>query len=152
MSLQKWDRRFLDMAQHIAGWSKDESTKVGAVIVGPDREIRSTGYNGMPPGVDEGVEARLQRPEKYLWFEHAERNAIYFAALNGVALRGCTIYVVALPALTPCSDCARGIIRSGIKRVVMTVPEVTPERWLANMNAARLMLKEAGVELLEVTP
>ncbi len=44
----KWDGRFLNLAKHISEWSKDPSTKVGCVVVGIDREIRSTGFNGFP--------------------------------------------------------------------------------------------------------
>lgn len=149
MILAKWDRRFLDLAAHIGDWSKDPSTKVGAVVVGPDREIRSTGYNGPTPGMDDDAPAIWARPRKYLLVEHAERNATYFAALNGVSLRGCTIYVHASPALPPCADCARGIIRAGLSRVVMVVPETIPDRWRDSCDAAREMFTAASVELVE---
>ena len=142
--MEKWDQRFLDLAKHIATWSKDRSTHVGAVIVGPHhREIRSTGYNGFPPGVDDDLEDRHQRPRKYLFVEHAERNAIYFAALNGIRLEGCTLYAT----MFPCADCARGIIRAGIKRVVAIQPD-RPD-WAEQHKAARLMFDEADVAVLE---
>lgn len=141
--MEKWDQRFLDLAKHIAGWSKDRSTQVGAVIVGPQREIRSTGYNGFPPGVDDRPDVRHERPRKYLFVEHAERNAIYFAALNGVRLEGCTLYVT----MFPCADCARGIIRAGIKRVV--APKPARADWAEQHEAARIMLEEACVFLIE---
>lgn len=144
----KWDHRFLDLARHISTWSKDDSTKVGAVIIGPDREVRSTGYNGFPPRVNDTVPERLARPEKYFWTEHAERNAIYFAAMHGVALKGCTIYIGAVPPLPPCADCVRAIIRAGIVRVVLEMPDPIPERWAANCRVAMTMLDEAGVEVL----
>lgn len=137
------------LAKHISSWSKDESTKVGAVIIGPDREIRSSGYNGFSPGVDEDIPERHARPAKYFWTEHAERNAIFFASLIGVSLRDCTCYIVAQPSLPPCADCARAMIRAGIKRIVMTIPAEIPERWLENCTVARTMLSEAGVELVE---
>ena len=82
-----WDNRFLSMAKLIATWSRDRSTKVGAVIVGPNREVRSVGYNGFPRGVNDAIESRYERPGKYDWTEHAERNAIYNAARYGGPLR-----------------------------------------------------------------
>ena len=77
----KWNSRFMDLARLVAGWSKDTSTKVGCVIIGPDKEIRSTGYNGFPRGVDDTIPAGHERPAKYDFTEHAERNAIYNASL-----------------------------------------------------------------------
>jgi dCMP deaminase len=98
-----WDRRFLELAAHIGSWSKDQSAKTGCVIVGPDRLIRSVGYNGFVRGVDDEVDSRHERPAKYSWTEHAERNAIYNAARIGISLAGATCYV----NWFPCADCAR---------------------------------------------
>lgn len=140
----QWDQRFFKLAQHIGSWSKDRSSKNGAVVVGPNREIRSTGYNGFPPGVDDNEEERHVRPAKYIFTEHAERNAIYFAANVGVSLEGCTMYAT----MFPCADCARGIIRCGIKRVVtLPVPEPNgvPGDWRVSCVHARDMFNEAGV-------
>ena len=83
MTSSNWDIRWMALAQFIATWSKDRGRKVGAVIVGPDNEIRSTGYNGIPRGVNDDVEERHEATngEKYLWVSHAERNAIYNAAI-----------------------------------------------------------------------
>ncbi len=114
-----WDHRFMELARHIGQWSKDRSFGVGCVIVGPDREIRSTGYNGFPREVDDNVEERHERPAKYAWTEHAERNAIYNAARMGTALKGCTMYV----PWYPCMDCARAIIQSGISWLVCEQPD-----------------------------
>lgn len=147
MSIKPWDARFMSLARHIASWSKDRSTQVGAIIVGPHREIRSTGYNGMPPGLDDTVEERHLRPAKYMYFEHAERNALYFAAMNGVRIEGCTLYVT----LAPCVDCARGVIRSGLARVVCpTLPGPGPAGfvagdWREGCRIAHEILEEAGV-------
>ena len=79
MTTSNWDLRWMALAQFVATWSKDRGRKVGAVIVGPDNEIRSTGYNGIPRGVNDDVEERHEAAtgEKYLWVSHAERNAIY---------------------------------------------------------------------------
>ncbi len=115
---EKWDRRFLDLAEMIASWSKDDSTKVGCVITTPDRRIISTGYNGIPRHLSDDKEKFPERwdrnQDKYSFFEHAERNAIYNAAYAGVKLQGSTLYT----SLAPCMDCVRGIIQSGIHRVV----------------------------------
>ena len=53
MFSDKWHKRFMEVAELVSTWSKDPSTKVGAIVVGPDREIRSTGYNGLVRGVDD---------------------------------------------------------------------------------------------------
>ena len=113
---RKWNKRFLGLCDHIAGWSEDRDFQVGCVIVGPGHEIRATGYNGLPRGVSDSDDRRFDRPsgEKFHWFEHAERNAIYNAARHGAELAGCTLYVNRFP----CADCARAIIQSGISRVV----------------------------------
>jgi len=142
-----WDEYFLEMAEHVASRSKDRSTKVGAVIVGPDREVRSTGYNGFPRGVNDDLDDRHERPRKYLFAEHAERNAVYNAARAGIATKGCTLYVHSEPEpFPPCSDCARAIIQAGIIRVVYRKPDV-PDRWKEQCDAAFEMMTEAGVEV-----
>lgn len=109
-----WDKKFMGLANYIAKWSKDPSTKVGAVIVNSDKRVVSLGYNGFPQGVDDSVVERYERPAKYKYTEHSERNAIFSAARLGVSLVGCTIYCNYLP----CADCARAIIQSGIVKVV----------------------------------
>lgn len=144
--MSKWDHRFIELAKHIATWSKDMSTKVGVVVVGPQREIRSTGYSGFPPGVDDNALDRHQRPQKYLFFAHAEENSIAFAALNGVTLAGCTIYAT----MFPCATCARLIIRAGITRVVVPQPKEARADWAESHAAARVMFKEAHVEVFEL--
>ncbi len=132
-----WDERFLQLAQHIAQWSKDPSTKVGAVIVRPNRTIASVGYNGFPRGVNDD-ERLNDRPYKYAMTVHAETNAILSA---NERLDGCTLYVT---PLSPCSSCASILIQSGIKRVVAYMP-YQPEHWADSFAIARTMLDEAGV-------
>lgn len=109
-----WNDKFINLANHIATWSKDESTKVGAVVVNNRNKILSVGYNGLPIGVNDNIEERHVRPEKYSWFEHAERNAIYSAAEEGISLKNSKMYCNYLP----CPDCARAIIQSGITEVI----------------------------------
>ncbi len=148
MFSEKWHKRFMEVAELVKTWSKDPSTKVGAVVVGPDREIRSTGYNGLVRGVDDNKPERLERPTKYDFFEHAERNAVYNACLIGASLKGCVIYVTSMP----CPDCARAIIQSGIKMVVthkVTIDENSPANtWRDKLIYSEEMFKEAGVDCL----
>lgn len=145
----KWDRRFLEQAQTIAQWSKDQSTKVGCVIVGPNREIRSTGYNGFARGVDDTIQERFDRPFKYVWTVHAEQNALFHAARVGVPTEGCTAYVHAGALVgPPCAECARGLIQSGISRVVCNgsaAPADWREDWRKSMLVSVEMFNEAGV-------
>jgi dCMP deaminase len=138
-----WDRRFLVLAANIGSWSKDRSAKTGCVIVGPDRLIRSTGFNGFVRGVDDDVPLRHERPAKYSWTEHAERNAIYNAARLGISILGCTSYI----NWFPCIDCARAIIQSGIIRIVGLQPDPADPRWGAEFTLALEMFAEVGVEL-----
>jgi dCMP deaminase len=152
MLSNKWHYRFMELAFLISTWSKDPSTKTGAVVVGPDREIRATGYNGLVRGVDDSVQERMERPTKYDFFEHAERNAVYNACLTGTSLKGCTLYATH----APCTDCARAIIQSGIKTVVtnkIIIDENTPKNtWRDKLEFSAQMFKEAGVEYIELEP
>lgn len=152
MLSNKWHYRFMELAFLISTWSKDPSTKTGAVVVGPDREIRATGYNGLVRGVDDDRQERLERPTKYEFFEHAERNAIYNACLTGTSLKGCTLYATH----SPCTDCARAIIQSGIKTVVtnkIVIDESTPKNtWRDKLEFSAQMFKEAGIEYIELEP
>lgn len=144
----KWVDYFIGMARYVATKSEDRSTKVGVVIVGPDNEIRSTGYNGFPRKVLDR-EVRHSRPQKYLYTEHAERNAIYNAARIGTPLKDCTIFMNYGPA--PCSDCMRGIIQSGIIRIVHS-GEYFPglkEKWEEHFKVSIQMIEEAGIEVYD---
>ena len=110
--LIKWDRRFIALAGHVAQWSKDPSTKVGAVLVRPvDMTVISMGFNGFPRGVNDLEERYSNRPLKYKLVVHAELNAILTAK---EPLTGAHLYVT----LSPCNECAKAIIQSGIARVV----------------------------------
>lgn len=133
--------QFMQAAIDHTKFSKDPSTKVGCLIVGPAGEIRSHGYNGMVRGADDNNEERMQRPEKYFWFEHAERNAIYNAARVGVPLEGSTLFVT----MPPCMDCARAIVQSGIKEVY-TCSFISPNNnWEEQANRTRQLFKESGI-------
>ena len=143
MSSTDWNRRFLQLSDYISSWSKDPSTKIGCVIVGPDNEIRSTGYNGLPRGMNDSVPEREVRPYKYKWYEHAERNAIYNAARCGIPLKGCRIYLLSLS----CADCARAIIQAGISEVITTPPEFDNPRWGPELRIAMEMFNEVGLKV-----
>lgn len=139
--MKSWDAYFLELARLAATRSKDRSTKVGCVIVGPDNEIRSSGYNGFPRGINDEAPERHERPAKYLWTEHAERNAIYNAARAGISLKGCRAY---LPWF-PCMDCARALVQSGIVELIAHQPNLTDPKWGPDFEAALEMFSEAGV-------
>lgn len=143
----KWEERFLALAEETAGWSKDESTKVGAVLVDSDKIVRCVGYNGIPRKVRDDIQRRYTRPEKYMWFNHAEMNLLSNCARIGVRTEGCTLYVTH----HPCAACARSIIQSGIERVVYRKHENDfSERWKEDMLVAGILFVEAGVELIGV--
>lgn len=139
----KWDRRFLELAFNISNWSKDRGRKVGCVIVGPNNEIRSTGYNGFPRNIDDTVESRHERPTKYLYAEHGERNALYHAARTNVSTDGCSLYV----NHCPCAECTRGIIQCGIRRVITIAPDFNDNKYGESFKVSVEMMKEAGVFL-----
>jgi len=107
----RWDRRYVGLAQHVAGWSKDPSTKVGAVLVRPNNSVASTGFNGFPPGHDDSPELYLNREYKYKHVVHAEDNAINFFCGT---CAGFTLYT----SFPTCPDCMELAGKAGIKRVV----------------------------------
>lgn len=137
---KSWDQHFLDIAKLVAERSKDPHTKVGAVLV-RDRRIISSGYNGIPRGVLEDDPKRHLPPTKYLYYEHAERNALYNSVYEGISTKGSTLYCT----WTSCTDCARGLIQAGIKRIVVPEDPVITDIWLENFSIAGVMLKEAGI-------
>lgn len=126
-------------------WSKDPSTKVCALIIDPNgwQEL-SSGYNGIPRGVLEPPE-RWERPTKYMWVEHAERNAIYNASCRGCPLAGSWIIVNKFP----CHECARGIIQCGIKKIVAPKPDLTNETWKESWKIALQMFSESNTVVVE---
>lgn len=138
----KWDNNFMGLARHIALWSKDPSTKVGAVIVDDKRRVVGHGYNGFPRGVEDSEERLNNREVKYKHVVHAELNAI----LNSRgSVEGCTLYVT----LEPCTECAKAIIQSGIRRVVL--PQISDaearRRWGDDQTIAYRMLDEALLDV-----
>jgi dCMP deaminase len=135
----KWDLRYLNLAQEIAGWSKDPSSKVGTVIVGRDRRKIALGYNGFPPGIAD--DHRLEdRDAKYILVQHAERNALDNAEFD---VRGGTL----VTTKHPCHECAKSIVSRGIARVVCPPNDMSREPWASSGKGAAAIFKEAGVEL-----
>jgi len=142
-----WTEYFLGIAEQVKLKSKDRSTQIGAVIVGVDNEVLSVGYNSFPRGCDDNVEERQERPEKYFWIEHAERNAIYNAARVGTPLKGSTIY---LSSQIPCMDCARAVIQSGIIRVYCKSYHTTHNeaKWKETCEKSKVLFAECGVDVI----
>lgn len=137
------DKSYLKLAYvHAMSFSTDPSTQNGAVLVDDAGDIVSYGANHFPKGVVE-ITSRWERPAKYSWVEHAERNVIYSAAYNGVKTNGLTMYC----PWAACADCGRAIIQAGIKKIV--VHKNCADRrgaWDASINIALKMFEEAGVK------
>lgn len=145
-----WDEYFCKMADLVRLKSKDPSSQIGAVIVGVDKQVLSTGFNGFPRGINELDETRWERPIKYQYVEHAERNAIYNAARTGVSLKGATLYLCGFgPPTAPCTECAKAIIQSGIARVVGFAYKPVQAGWEESLDFALKLMKEAGIEFCE---
>jgi len=142
-----WDRRFLDVAKTVSTWSKDPSSKLGAVVVDPEGRIVGTGYNGFPRGVKDTEDRLNNRELKYELVVHAEVNAIITA---GDRARGSTLYVYpgwGSPCM--CTGCCKSAIQSGIRRVVGLIRPVDAERlarWRASLELSQVMCDEAGIE------
>ena len=172
---QSWDSYFMAIVEEVSKKSKDPSSQVGAIIVEPKSNIIvSTGFNGFPRRVDQcqdiiemnrdgkirctvdckdfeyretcHLRKREERPVKYFYYEHAERNAIYNAARHGIKVCGCRMYCLRMP----CADCARAIIQVGITSLMIAEDQETPQQWVASCTVAKLMLEESGVYITEV--
>jgi len=141
---KKWDIRFLEMARQYASWSKDPSSKIGAVCVDADtRRILSGGYNGFPRNIRDTTSRLNDREKKYKYVVHAEMNAIYNATRSGISLDGAHLYCYGLPV---CSECAKGIIQVGIQRVVCSYDNSkTSTKWTDSWSDTLDIFHEAGV-------
>jgi dCMP deaminase len=137
--MSAWDRRFMELAQVISGWSKDPTTKVGCVLV-RNRRIMSTGFNGLPAGIEDRAERLEDRERKLLITLHAEDNCLLGVTESP---RGATLYIWPMP---PCAHCAARIIQAGIARVVAPPPPPEQaERWHQSLLLSYEVLEEAGV-------
>lgn len=139
-----WDKRYLSLAFNISEWSKDPSTKCGAVIVNSDNQILGTGYNGFAKGVRDNIERLEERSIKYPLTIHAELNAVLNA--QGRVLKGSTIYVTH----PPCSNCISLLAQVGIKRVVHQ--DVHDERFNKawNTELTSQIAKEVKIEICQI--
>ncbi|WP_190600669.1 deoxycytidylate deaminase [Candidatus Vesicomyidisocius sp. SY067_SCS001] len=142
--LDKWDERYLSLAKKVSTWSKDPSTQVGAITVGRKKEVLSQGFNGFPRGIHDTDERYNDREIKYKLVVHAEMNAIYNATYSGTSLDRATLYVYGLPI---CSECAKGIIQVGIKRVVIKNSKEL-NHWNQSVRLSQEMFNETGIKMI----
>lgn len=144
---RKWDRRFLELAKHISSWSKDPSTKVGAILVQDGNRIVGLGYNGFARGVNDSEERYNHRETKYQFVVHAEVNAILMA---GEKAKGATLYVYPSFMIPPiCHECCKSAIQAGVTNIIGYEPDVTDERvkrWANSISVAKTMCDEAGIK------
>lgn len=148
-AIPSWDAYYLNLCRNVAARSKDPNTQIGCVVVGSAHEIRSTGYNSFPRGIRDDLPERRTRPAKYLWMEHAERNAIFNAARAGTCTEGCSIYV----DIMPCMDCARAIVQAGIREVVISqerMQQYSSDYYDEHFKNVEVLFQEAGVRIRQV--
>jgi dCMP deaminase len=138
--------QYFRLARFLADqFSKDPSTKVGAILLAPESlQVLSLGYNGMPRGIQEDKPERWERPLKYQFVEHAERNSLYNACRHGTPVENSILVVT----MFPCTDCTRAVIQSGVKTVVTLSPNMDCERWGAQFRTSIEMFEEVGMELV----
>lgn len=151
MNSNKWDIRFLELAKHVAQWSKDPSTKVGAVLISKDGQ-EFLGYNGFPRGVFDSEERLNNRELKYKLVVHAEVNAILKA---GSLARGGKLYVWPSFALPPiCNECCKVAIQAGVAEIIGYMPDMNDERvkrWQESISISEAMCNEAGIQFRGIT-
>lgn len=143
--IPSFDDRIMSTGYILSEGSKDKRTHIFAIVIGPDNEVRTTGYNSFPRRLNDDLPGRQEKPEKFYWFEHAERNAMDNATLTGTSLKGCRMYTNGIP----CTNCARGIIQSGILEVIVD------EEWNKTNSGQDLeeakrtiqMFRETGVKI-----
>lgn len=144
-----WHSRFINLAKEYSSWSKDPSTQVGAVAIDPNtRRVLSGGYNGFPRGIVDSDERLNNRDLKHSLVVHAEMNLIYNATRSGISLEGSHLYVWGLPV---CSECAKGIIQTGVSVVFVAESCVNIKPfWVESWQKTKSMLMEAGVRFAVV--
>lgn len=148
----KWDRRYIELARTVATWSKDPSTKVGAVLVRPNNSVASTGFNGFPPGADDSPRLYADREYKYKHVIHAERNALNFLAGSGETPAGFSVYT----SFPCCPDCVEALGRAGVRRAVSPPlpvegkPPEWVEFWRGLLRESREVAARYGLVIEEV--
>jgi dCMP deaminase len=140
--------KYYELATSFANiFSKDPATKVGTIILAPDSyQVLTMGYNGMPRGIDETIEERWDRPQKYSWVEHAERNAIANASRHGTPLKDS----IAIITMFPCAECTRMLIQSGVQTVVTKKPDFSSRNWGLSFQYSITMLQEAKINIIYI--
>jgi dCMP deaminase len=136
---EKWLQRFMAIAANVSTWSKDPSTRVGAVIVSDDKRILATGYNGFPRGFKDSDEYLNDREFKYKNIIHAEQNAILDALYHGVSIQNSYIFVYGLPI---CSGCMKYLIQAGITKFVIINKDDYPQKWKDEWEESKRMIFE----------
>lgn len=145
MTINKWTKRYLEMASLISQWSKDPNTGIGAVVIGDSGQILTTGFNGFARGIRDSKDRLNNREKKYTYIVHGEQNAIYNASLSGISLRNSTLYVYGLPV---CSTCADGVIQSGIRKVVIQIADDVSEKWYESFQITKSKFRECEVSYI----
>lgn len=138
-----WDLRFFRLACEVASWSKNPRSKVGAVLVSPDKRQFAVGYNGLPKGIADTPERLNCKETENRLALHAELNAIVNA---GKSLVGWTMYVTKAPC---CSrGCSQAIIQAGITRVVRPAI-IASSSWAPDCHGGMSLMMEAGIQVDE---
>ena len=144
----KWDFRFLEIAKLVSTWSKDPSTKVGAVAVSNSGQILSTGFNGLPRNMVDSDKRYQNREFKYKYTVHAELNCIYNAMFNNTSIVNSTIYVWGLPV---CMECAKGLVQTGVSRIVIPkdimLNDKMKKKWEDDFYASQILFLEVGLRM-----
>lgn len=145
--MANWNERYLQMAELVGSWSKDPTTKCGAVIVRPDNTVASVGFNGFPKGCSDHESFYNDRELKYARVMHAEVNAILLAR---EPLDGYTIFTHQAPNIGPsCDRCSAAVIQAGIKKIVHR-GRVDNPRWNDSIQKGIDMYNEAGIKVVEL--
>ena len=140
---QKWDERFLGIARLISTWSKDPSTRVGAIAVNSQRRILAQGYNGFPSGAKDDLMLYEDRYTKYSRIVHAESNIIYNACNFRVGLHGSTVFVF---GMYPCPECIKALAQVGMSRIVFQLGwSENQEKWKDDFEISKRILRELGI-------
>lgn len=139
----KWDLRFMEIARCISTWSKDPSTKVGAIAVNDKRRITAQGYNGFPSSLDDSRITTDDRLSKYQKTIHAEDNVIFNACNSGTSLNQSTIFIF---GMYPCPDCIKGLSQVGIIRIVFQIGySENLEKWKNDFDVSRVLMHDLDI-------
>lgn len=140
---QKWDERFLGIACSISSWSKDPSTKVGALAINVERKIIAQGYNGFPIGCDDSERFYNNRESKYVRIIHAETNVICNACNSRVGLQLSTVYIY---GMYPCPECIKLLAQVYVARIVFQLGETQNlEKWKVDFETSKSLMRELHI-------